>query len=229
MASIIQTLGDFISYLNTLYESDSTAPSSGDEDYLVWTSLANIAINLWENEEGILWSELFAKLVDATDGTKTITAGTYSYACPTNFIFSASGFVRLTSSTGVKTFYRVIKPQEVQLLANDGGEWCYFLGNISGGYTLNFNPNLTLNTGDTITYEYYKAATKLSASTDKFEMSDPMFAVYYALSELKKEEGDTTSLSIATQKLEGMKTKNIMPAWFQSDANTNQTEDGFGK
>ena len=59
MAVIISTLADLVSYTNTLYEADSTAPSSGDEDYLVWTALFNIAINIWENEEGMLWNELF--------------------------------------------------------------------------------------------------------------------------------------------------------------------------
>jgi hypothetical protein len=59
-------------------------------------------------------------------------------------------------------------------------------------------------------------------------MADPMFAVFYALSELKKDEGDTSALSIATQKLEAMKTKNIMPSFYQDTSLRNRTEDGFG-
>ena len=73
MAKVVSTLADCINYVNTLYESDSTAPTSGDEDYTVWTGLLNIAVNLWEREEGLLWKELFAKLADAADGDKTIT------------------------------------------------------------------------------------------------------------------------------------------------------------
>ena len=61
MSKVISTLGDAIEYINFLYESDNQPPISGDEDYTVWTGLLNIAINLWEKEEGLLWKELFAK------------------------------------------------------------------------------------------------------------------------------------------------------------------------
>ena len=125
-----------------------------------------------------------------------------------------------------KTPYKVIKPEELQLYENNSGDWCYFL--LDSAPTLEFNPNLTISTGQTINYSLYKKATKLSASTDVIQMSDPMFAVYYALSELKKEEGDTSAASIASQKLEAMKTKNIMPAWYQSDNLLNRVEDGMG-
>lgn len=226
MAKAISTLADAISYTNALYEMDSTAPSSGDEDYTVWLALFNVAVNLWENEEGILWNELFVKLVNASDGDKTTSAATHSYTCPTDFRFPASGYVWLGSGTN-KTVLKVIKQEEIQLYENTTGRWCYFLMN--GSPTLEINPNLTISGGYTISYNYYKTATKLTTGTDTFEMSDPMFAVFYALSELKKEEGDTSAASIATQKLEAMKTKNIIPTWFQQDAILNKTENGFGK
>jgi hypothetical protein len=59
-------------------------------------------------------------------------------------------------------------------------------------------------------------------------MSDPMFAVYYALSELTKEEGNAQALNLATQKMEAMKTRNEMPAWFQEDSFLTNTNTGFG-
>lgn len=222
MAKIISTADDAISYINTLYESDETAPSSGDEDYTVWLALLNIAINLWETEEGILWFELFAKLVDAPDGTKTTTTA-HSYALPALFQFSASAYVWLGTGQN-KTPYKVIKPQELQLYENNGDNWCYFTTS-----TLEFNPNITMPVGQTISYNYYKYATKLTTGSSTFEMSDPMAAVYYALGELKKDEGDSTGLQIFSQKLEAMKTKNIMPTWFQ-DENTlaNSDNDGMG-
>ena len=225
MSVVVSTLADLVSYTNTLYEADSTPPSSGDEDYTVWTALFNIAINLWESEEGVLWNELFTSLANAANGTKTTTAGTYSYACPTLISFPASGYVWLGSGVS-KTPYKVIKPEELQLYENNSGDWCYFL--LDATPTLEFNPNLTISTGQTINYSLYIKATKLSASTDVIQMSDPMFAVYYALSELKKEEGDTSATSIASQKMEAMKTKNIMPSWYQSDNLLNKTEDSFG-
>ena len=225
MAQVITDLDDFVSYVNTLYESDSSAPSSGDEDYAVWTSLANISIGLWENEEGVLWRELFVKLADAADGDKTTSAGDFSYDVPTDFILPSSGFIWLGDGT-TKTVYKLISQEEAHLRSADSDRWCYFL--LDGSPTLEFNPNLTMTGGYTINYEYYKSASKVSSGSDPFEMSDPMFAVYYALSELKKEEGDTSAALVATQKLEGMKTKNMLPAWFQSDNLTNMVEHGFG-
>lgn len=212
MAAIITTASDAITYLNTLYESDETAPDSSDADFTVWLSLLNIAINIWEYEEGMLWKELFVKLADAADGDKTTSANDTSYSTPSDFRFPACGYVWLGSGTN-KTAYKVISQEEAQLLQNGTSNWCYFLMDTTP--TLEFNPNITMTGGQTISYEYYKHATKLTAGASTFEMSDPMFAVYFALSELKKDEGDTSALTIATQKLEGMRTGNTMPSWFQ--------------
>jgi hypothetical protein len=57
-------------------------------------------------------------------------------------------------------------------------------------------------------------------------MSDPQFAVYWALAELTKEENPGLAqnyLDIAMAKLRAMRTKNIMPAFWQD----NQIEDYF--
>lgn len=224
MGVILSTLAQAISKTNTLYNGSSTPPSSGEEDYVVWTDLLNMGISLWEHEEGVLWRELFVKLADAPDGTKT-TNGTNSYTCPTLFAFPNSAFVWLGTGTN-KTPYKVIKQEDIQLHENNGGNWCYFLMDTTP--TLEFNPNLTIDTGSTISYNYYKKATALATGTDTFEMADPMFAVYYALSELKKEEGDTSALTIATQKLDAMVTRNEMVAEFQEDNTFNPTETGFG-
>ena len=225
MAVIISTLDNAISYLNVLFEADSTNPASTEEDYLVWTDLFNIAINLWENEEGVLWKELFVKLADAATGDKTVTADDYSYTVPTDFKFPASGYVWVGTAPNA-TAFRILKQEEIQLFENDTGNWCYFLMDTSP--TLEFNPNCELTTGYTISYMYYKKASKVSTGSDTFEMSDPMFAVYYALAELKKEEGDPLANAIATQKLEAMKTRNVMPSHFQQNRIENFVEGGFG-
>ena len=104
MTQVISTLTNAIAYLNSLYEADSTVPASTEEDYLVWTDLFNIAINLWENEEGVLWKELFVKLADAATGDKTVTADDYSYAVPTDFKFPASGYVWVGTAPNATAF-----------------------------------------------------------------------------------------------------------------------------
>lgn len=221
---IVSDLTDAVKKLNTLYNSSSTPPNPGEEDYLIWTDLLSAAISLWENEEGMLWNQLFVKLADAADGDKVTTTGT-SYVTPTNFKFPNSAYVYLGDGTQ-KTAFKVLKQQDVSLYANDTGNWCYFL--LDTTPTLEFNPNLTLTAGQTISYNYYKYANDVATGTDKFDMSDPMFAVYYALSELKKEEGDISALQIATQKLEAMKTLNYMTAENQENTTINAVGAGFG-
>ena len=157
MAKIIDTLTDAIGMINTLYEFDSTPPTSSDEDYDVWTALLNAAKNLWESEEGVLWQELFVKLEDASTGDKT-TDGTTTYDCPTDFIFPASAYVWLGAGTN-KQAYKIINIEKLQLYENNSERWCYFIKGASP--KLEFNPNLTMDTGTTINYNYYKLAACL--------------------------------------------------------------------
>lgn len=225
MAKIASTLTEAISYLNTLLELDQTPPTSGEEDYIVWKNLLNLGIDLWQNEDGITWRELFGKLSAAADGDKTTTTAT-SYAVPTNFRSPASAYVWLGTGT-TKTPYKVIRQEEVQLYETDGtGHWCYFL--LDGSPTLEFNPNLTIAAGQTISYMYYKWASAVSSGSDTFEMSDPMYAVYYALAILTKEEGNQLALSIAEQKMEAMKTRNQQLPEFQTELDSDPQDTGFG-
>lgn len=225
MAQVITDLDDAIDYINVLYNNSSTAPSSTEEDYLVWKSMINVSVSSWENEEGMLWNELFVKLSDAPDGDTTTSAGDYSYAVPTLFRFPASGYVWVGSGTN-KTAFKIIKQQDLQLYENNRENWCYFL--MDGSPTLEFNPNLTITGGYTISYNYYKKASTLTTGSSTFEMSDPMFSVFYVLSELKKEEGNSFEVQMMNNKMEAMKLRNIMPTWQQDDTFSNQTEPGFG-
>ena len=222
MAQIISTLTNAISHINTLMELDSDPPTSGDEDYTVWMNLLNIAINLWEKEEGVLWKELFVDLTDAATGDKTTGAADYSYALPTDFKFPNSAYVWL--GTGVqKVALKVINIADKQLYENNSDKWCYFTKS-----TLRINPNITIEAGSTISYSYYKWASALTTGTDTFEMSDPMFAVYYAVAQLSREEGNAEYLNISTQKLEGMKTQNESTALHQENSTISPVGEGFG-
>lgn len=217
------TVTQAVAFLNTLYNGNSSPPVSGEEDFTVWLSLFNIAINVWANEEGMLWRELYGKLSAAADGDKTATAGDYSYAVPTNFSFPASAYVWIGTGSN-KTAYKVIDQKQLPLYENDTNDWCYFLMDTTP--TLEFNPNCTVNNG-TINYVYYKTATEVTTGASTFEMSDPMFAVYYALNELKKDEGDATAGAIASQKLEAMRTKNFMGAEGQIDSLLSEIDGGL--
>ena len=226
------TLDGIQESIHSFYEGDVDVPASSDDDYTVRTRLCNAAINRWEQEDGILWNELWVKLSDAADGTKTTTTA-LTYACPTDFAFPG-GFVRLYTTAGQSTYYSVIEPGKAQLWDNENHKVCWFTGSPQDTYTLNFLDAPV--SGQTISYEYYKTADTLSDTTDVPEMKDPYFIVYYVVSRLY-ELDNRVSLSQkafqeAEQRMSQMRTKNMQSTWNQEsrvdDSDSLMGYGGFG-
>ena len=207
--------------LHILYEGDNSTPSATSSDYLTRRGLLDAGINLWESQPSILWRELYTTLADAADGTKTTTDGTSAYACPTDFRFPL-GYLRIVDSNGDSTYYRRVKVGENMLKDNmsDTPYYYYVTGNVQDGHKVNIHPTPS-STGLTIKYEYYKSADTLSATDTKFEMSDPYFAIYFALSRLLFQDGQSDkaaeAMSITDAKLSDMKMKNEMMGEYQED------------
>ena len=203
------TENDIIDIIYSLYETDTDGWGTGDDEYLAARKYCNVAISRWEKYDNTVWRELWTKLSDASDGDTSLTAGTYAYDCPSDFIRSSS-WVR-TGDT--PTFWQVIDPSELadHDLSNDTSNFCYFTGNPADGYDLNFNPNVTLTTGDTIYYEYYKTASLFSATTSTTEMSDPYFIIYYVLARFLKNDGEDyeEEANQADDLLENMRVMNM--------------------
>jgi hypothetical protein len=221
------TLQTYQNRLHRLLEKDNSVPSEGDEDWIIRTELANDAIKVWANEEGVLWRELFVSLSDATDGDEATVADQSEYDAPTDFQ-SPAGYLRLVSANGT-THYEQKQDFKKGLDWAAGDEFYYVTGNKNSGFKIHIHPTPTAVS--TIEYEYYKDAAELSDDTDVFEMSDPDFAVYWALYKLQEEEGGGSSaLQIAQQKLRSMKTKNSMMGWYQNgQLNGSDTQWGFGR
>lgn len=227
------TLNSIQAAIHALYEGDTDTPTSGDDDYTLRTSIVNAGINRWEHEEGVLWNELWVSLDDAVDGTKTTSAATYSYSCPTDFRFPG-GYVRLVDSNSQSTYFSVIPVEKAQLYDNENKNICWFTGNPQDGYKVNFLDTQTAS--QTISYEYYKTADTLSSSTDVPEMVDPYFLVYFAVSRLFELDGQFPSSTKAFQEAEArlsqMKVRNMQSTWYQDarveDWSTEQGVGGFG-
>jgi len=195
--------------LHTLFEGDNSTPSSTDAEYLSRRNLLNTAILIWEREDK--WRELYATLA-AADGVDTATAvGDSSYNMPTNFR-SMVGYVRIGT-----TDYPYKDVNELQFVtATDTTEKYYYItGNVSSTFDLNIHPTPTAV--ETITYTYYKSATQLTSTSSVFEMSDPLFAVYFALAHLKANAGEPLDLSMAQSLLDKMKEANIEPPYYQAN------------
>lgn len=199
----------------SLYEGDTTNWGTTSDEYLAGRVYCNAAINRWEFYDQTNWRDLWTTLDDAASTvTKTVTAGTSSYECPDDFI-KPSSYVRTEDSNGNQTYWDVVTIDKVPSFSDDDTyTYCYFTGNVKDGFTLNFNPNIDLTTGNTIRYEYYKTATQFDATTDTTEMSDPYFMVYFVLSRLYENDGEDGRASKAFQeaeaRLEAMRTNNML-------------------
>jgi len=198
--------------LQRLYEADEEVPSTSDDDYTTRRGLLNAGIQKWETEDD--WQELYTTLSAAADGTKTTTASTAQYSAPTDFA-RPLGYLRLVGGS-TSTYYRLEPTNRVQLYDNDSSNSFYYVTGVPGAYKINIHP--TPDTSSvTIAYEYYKSATQLSATTSTFEMRDPYYAIYYALSELQRIDGDDNQQALIWMDdcLRKMKVKNYEMGYYQ--------------
>ena len=186
------TLQQIQDNLHSLLENDSDTPESGDDTWDVRTRLSNQAIYQWENEREVLWKELWA----TESGNDTVTASDTTYDAPADFKMPG-GYIRFTDDDDKVTKLPIVSVEDVQTY--DGEEKvCYFTGNPKDGYVLNlgWTPDSTDElTGTAISYDYYKTADQLSATSDEVEMSDPMFVVFWVAAHQAQAEGDFNSYS----------------------------------
>lgn len=219
---IYMTENEIINAVYYLVEVDSEPWGTADDEYLTARGLCNIAIDRWEKYENTTWNELFAKYSDYE--SNNVTTDSYSYNCPDDFVRPCS-FVRVNGE-----LYDVKKPQEIASLKESSERWVYFMGNPNDGYTLNFNPNLTMIPDQTLDFEYYKSATKFVASTDVTEIPDPYFIVYFVAAHMGDEGINTDYFQMAEARLEQMLTVN-MSGLYGISSNINNSldsNDGFG-
>ena len=201
----VLTEAEIISTVYSLYETDTDSWAATDEEYLAARSYCNIAIRKWEFYDNTCWNELYSTLTAASDGTKTTTAGTYAYACPTDFR-RPSSWVRVAG-----TYWVVVSPPKSADYAEENARVCWFTGSEKGGFYLNFNSNVTLTTADTIEYEYYKSASLFTTTTSTTEISDPYYIVYFVLARFLKNDGEDNleELQEADDRLETMRVANM--------------------
>lgn len=226
MAASNRTQNQIINDVFYLVEKDDTLWATDSSEYGTAKGFLNMGIGEWELYDNTRWNCLFTTLTAASTGTKTTTAGDYDYACPDDMRFPGT-YVRTVNSAGNSTYWEVIDPVGQAAYANSTTDKiCWFTGSTNTGFTLNFNPNATLTTGETIKYEYYKKATLSSATTDQPELSDPYFLVYFIAAHMSDEGLDNTYYNIAQSKLEGMRVNNM--AALAGQPNSIETAwDGF--
>jgi hypothetical protein len=197
-----------------LLEKDSDAWDSADSEYLTARGFLNMGVQRWEKFDNTTWRELWTDLSAASTGQETVSASTWTYDCPTDFV-RPGGYVTTTSSDGGVTFYKVIPSEEAGKYANNDSPFAYFKGNTRAGFALQFNPKYTLTTGSTINYPYYKSATQSSATSTVLEMGDPNFLSYFIAAHMSESSDaiDDTFFTVAEGLLKQMKSVNNAGIW----------------
>jgi hypothetical protein len=192
-----------------LLEKDSDPWASTDDEYTTARGFLNMGVMRWENYENTTWRELWTTLTGAATGQKTISAATWEYDCPTDFV-RPGGYVTTTSTDGTVTFWSVKPNEEVGKYANSTAEFCYFIGNKNAGFHLEFNSKTTLSTGATINYPYYKVAGQSDNASDVLEIGDPNFLSYFIAAHMSESSDsvDGDFFAIAEGLLKQMKSVN---------------------
>jgi len=207
--------------IHALYEGDNDNPTStSDEDWVLRASSIKLAVRRWENDEdGELWRELYVNIADASTGDQTVTSGIVTAGqadAPDDFVF-LNGYVRV----GTVFFEQILPEQAQSVTLSPNRRVVWVTGNRKVGYTLNFYGLDTTMVGTAFAYEYYKTASVPSATSDVFEMSNPLYAVHSTVADLFSGDGDTTRsskhFSIAEEIYSGMKLKNMQLGALQSN------------
>lgn len=222
------TFADIYTNFLVRYLGDSQTLDITDPEWQIAIQHYNTAVRRWDNIDGVLWDELWAQLSAASDGAKTYTSGTTTYAGPTN-MQSVGGTVTLGGSSNPTFQVPVIDSSDVQAMSSNT-PYAYWTGNPHSGYTLNLNlgQNDSQFNGYTINYPYYMKPTYLATTetgTTVCQMRDPEFAINTLLSLRYQESRNFPAQQIAdrdaTQSLADMEVRNAMGsphnAWTVAD------------
>lgn len=210
-------IADILKAIHIKYEFNVEYFDETSEDCQVRLALVNDKINMWENEDGILWRELFVTVNDTLDSN-----GEFDL---TDFILPANDLV-----IGDER-YEYISPELLQANQyNEAGNVFTITGG-DGEKKLSVYPNPGFAN---FSLRYYKKARTYTSTTDlnHVEMADPYFIVNAVVSELFLDDGDTekagVAIQIATQKLDAMKTKNATVPVFVDTKQADYNFNGFG-
>lgn len=166
------------------YRTEAITPNSTDDEYIIFTGIANEAINRWANYDNTFWKELWQTLQIAGDGDLQLVAGQNEYVAPDDMRI-AGGKIRIFDSNGATRLrIPIIEPQDAQFMS-DTAKYAFFTGDPNNGFTLTINGDITSDLdGLNMNYVYYRKPDLLTqgGTGDLVQMSQPYFIVHRSLS-----------------------------------------------
>lgn len=210
------TLQDILDEIYVAVDNDPTNSTTADDEQTSRIRLCNMAIKAWEGED-VLWNELWTPYTHAS----TVSAATTYTISATDYRFAGS-YMKF-SLNGADVYLEIVLPEEAFKYALTGSKAVYITGNPSAGWTINLT--WTPADGDgffgaTMSFNYYKSATRLATTSDTPEMSDPSYIVDFVSyrKNLYNGRGNVAQdyLASATNKLDNMKVRNAMRVQYGS-------------
>ena len=185
------TLIQALNRLHALLEGDTNTPTTGD-DYNLRIAMLNDAQEEWAGQTDTRWRELFT-----TDTTQTGDGTTKRFDLPTDF----------KALNGSVVLYDSVHDAYTQIGTIGVGLSPYYdthdaLTAWIEGSELVFN---TAPEDDAVIHiPYYRQPDALENDSDVLPMSDPRYAIYYALARLVEQSGDFTRYNTNMQKAEDL-------------------------
>jgi hypothetical protein len=228
---VLMTMTEILQEVHKIYEGDTSYPSTSEDDFITRLAFANQAIGVWENRQGVTWSELY------TTHSDTLVADDFQYNAPSDFRRHA-GFLRIQRADGALTYLRHIQNELVRPTIEDNqSAQLYWITGGSRSRFININPTpTTINelAGLTFYLPYYKRATRYTTNnlSTEPEMENHDFIINWTLASLYQNDQDSANSSVyfqlANTQLLEMETNNNFVASTQSSEISDVQFEGFG-
>lgn len=170
---------EFIQQAYQVAMGESTAPTSGDENYTLLFNAGNLFIEAWQNEPDTDWNSLWGR---ATLESTISTTDTYTLPTSVRKVSREEDGVKLTSTTGQVQYFTCVKPTELYKGGNRVAQIkdkLVFAEPFTSG-----DPFI----GATITVPFFGYATKLTGPTSVIPVDQPLWLVYMAGAELARHD-----------------------------------------
>lgn len=173
---------DLQSRIASVVDQDDDAPTAGNDTWDLRLKYLNRAQNKWEEAEN--WPTLYKEVFTNTSQP----TGNVTVAMPADFKKLSGYPCIIASSTDVAEEYQEIDPQERRRYGSSD-EYCYIMGDPSGGYNLVLNPG-SLISGASIFYNYWAHAGTLASPANVSMCPDPEYLVSEAIAQLWESRED---------------------------------------
>lgn len=206
-----RTLQEIQDQINTLVANDADTPETTDEEWDTRLNLIKTAIGNWGMTQDVMWQELWKTY---THGSTVSASRTYTLSI-TDYRYKGRKKKIYITLDGQENDIPWIDPSESDTYEDAGIKAAYITGNQNDGFVLNLTwlpADGDGYFGGTIVFEYYKYPFVPAATTDKVEMPNSNYIVFWVAAIKSLLESQNNKYAVfdgqATEAMENMITLN---------------------